>query len=103
MQAEGLKSSLEELQEKYAEVDRTNKDLLRQLEKWRSLESRESSASEELRTRKVELEVRVKELETEAEEIKNVAKERETKWQGKLQRYKDSLKEHAVSNFVKGC
>lgn len=99
LEVEGLTASLTEAQEKYSEVERTNNDLLRQLEKWRSLDSRETAENEDLRKKKVELEVRVAELEAELEEVTKVTQARDEKLQAKLQRHKISLGQHVVSRY----
>jgi chromosome segregation ATPase len=96
LQVDGLKSSLTESQEKNSELQRTNSDLLRQLEKWRNMESRDSGELEMLRSRKIELEVQVKELQDLRAEADQVQRERD-KLAMKIVRYKDSLKEHHVS------
>lgn len=93
LQVEGLKSSLAELQEKHNEVERTNADLLRQLEKWRNLDKREGDEATTLRKEKIELEIRVKELEKEVTEISTLAKE---KTKAKIDKFKASLEEHTV-------
>ncbi|KAI0091321.1 hypothetical protein BDY19DRAFT_697479 [Irpex rosettiformis] len=94
LQIEGLRSSIAELQDKHNEVERTNVDLLRQLEKWRNLEKRENEEGDNLRKQKVELEVEVKELKDEIEQLRTVTHERDEKYQNRVQKYKDSLKEH---------
>lgn len=100
LQIEGLKSSLSELQDKHTELERTNSDLLRQLEKWRNLDKRENEESDTLRKRKVVLEIELKELKAELEQLTAVTEQREDKYQTRIQKYKDSLKEHAVHSQV---
>jgi hypothetical protein len=73
---------------------------LRQLEKWRNLDKRESEESETLRKRKIELEIELKELKSELEQLTTVTEQRENKYQTRIQKYKDSLKEHAVYSQV---
>lgn len=97
LQMEGLKTSLTEAQGKCKELERTNSDLSRQLEKRQNLESRDSTEVDDLRQKKVDLDIRVAALESELEELTKAAKEREDKTQSKLQKYKASLAEHAVS------
>ena len=100
LQVDGLKSSIAELQDKHRELERTNADLLRQLEKWRNLEKRENEEGDSLRKRKIELEVEVKELKDEVEQLRAVTHERDEKYQNRIQKYKDSLKEHGVRELV---
>lgn len=92
---EGLQSSLADLQEKFNDIQRTNSDLLRQLEKWRKIESREDGELETLRKRKIDLEVKVKEYEGRAADAALAERERD-KLQVKIQKYKVSLEEHQV-------
>lgn len=95
LQVQGLKYSLTELQEKYDEVQRKNADLLRQLEKWRNIESREDNELETLRKHKIELEVQVKEYEERVAEASLTERERD-KLAVKIEKYKVSLAEHQV-------
>ena len=95
-QIESLKSSLLELQSKYNEVESTNKDLVRQLEKLKSSEKRDNEESDNLRKQKIELEVEVKELRDEVEQLTSVTRQRDEKYQNRIREYKDSLKEHVV-------
>lgn len=83
------------MQEKYDEVQRKNADLLRQLEKWRNIESREDNELETLRKHKIELEVQVKEYEERVAEASLTERERD-KLAVKIEKYKVSLAEHQV-------
>ena len=96
VQIESLQSSLSELQNKYNEVERTNGDLVRQLEKLKSSEKRDNEESDNLRKQKIELEVEVKELRDEVEQLTSVTRQRDEKYQNRIREYKDSLKEHVV-------
>jgi len=72
-------------------------DLRRQLEKWRTLESREGAEMDTLRRSRIELEVRVKELEARAEEAETKAQKLESaaeKAKAKKEKYKDALDEY---------
>lgn len=90
LQLEGTKASYKELQQKYAELERTNTDLIGQLEKWRTLENRDNAELEGLRKLKIELEVEVRKLRQDADH-------REEKFKAKVLKYKNSLMEHVVS------
>ena len=89
LQLEGTKTSLAELQQKHAEQEGAKEELVRQLEKWRTLEAREGEELGDLRKRKIELEVEVQELHSAAEE-------RELKFKTKLLRFKQSIADHQV-------
>lgn len=89
LQLEGAKTSLAELQQKYKEQEIAKEDLMRQLEKWRTLEHRDGEELGDLRKHKIELEVEVQEL-------RSAADQRELKFKTKVQKYKDSLEEHVV-------
>ncbi|KIP11227.1 hypothetical protein PHLGIDRAFT_160351 [Phlebiopsis gigantea 11061_1 CR5-6] len=93
LEVSGLQSSLAKLQEQHKEVERTNADLLRQLEKWRNMESRDTAELESLRKRKIELEVQVKQQEERVAASVHIEKERD-KLHVKIQKYKVSLEEH---------
>ena len=96
LEVKGLKSSLAELQKQHNEVENTNADLLRQLEKWRNMEERDTTELESLRKRKIELEVQAKQYEDRVAESDHIEKERD-KLHVKIQKYKVSLEEHQVS------
>ena len=86
---DGVQASHTELRKKYAELERSNEDLRRQLEKEHTTESRDGEELETLRKRKVELEVEIAQLQETAES-------REEKFKTKLQRFKASIQEHSV-------
>ncbi|KAH9838507.1 uncharacterized protein C8Q71DRAFT_533552 [Rhodofomes roseus] len=97
---EGLKSSYAELETKHGEAERTNADLRRQLEKWRTLESREGAEMDTLRRSRIELEVRVKELESRVEELEGEVTERNEfneKAKAKVARYKTHIEQYKTS------
>ncbi|KAI0694610.1 hypothetical protein BC835DRAFT_999225 [Cytidiella melzeri] len=96
LQVEGLESSLAELQEKYAEEERNNSDLLRQLEKYRNLEKQEYEESNNLRKQNIELDTEVQNLKEQVEQYTTLIEERENKYHKRMQEYKESLKEHGV-------
>lgn len=98
LEVSGLQSSLAKLQEQHKEVERTNADLLRQLEKWRNMESRDTAELESLRKRKIELEVQVKQQEERVAASGHIEKERD-KLHVKIQKYKVSLEEHQVDSL----
>ncbi|GJE88583.1 hypothetical protein PsYK624_046660 [Phanerochaete sordida] len=95
LQVEGLKSSLAELQEKYSEMQAKNKDLLRQLEKWRNMENREGEELETIRKRKIELDIQVKDYEQRLAEAEEAQTQLKAKYQTRIQQYKASLDDHA--------
>ena len=92
LQLDGTKASLTELQQKYSELERSNADLVRQLEKWRSIENREGAELDTLRKEKIELEVEV-------DQLQQAAEAREARFNAKVQKYKTSLNEHVVSRI----
>ncbi|EPT05541.1 hypothetical protein FOMPIDRAFT_1057277 [Fomitopsis schrenkii] len=97
---EGLKSSYAELEKKHAESELTIADLRRQLEKWRTLESREGSEMDTLRRSRIELEVRVKELEGRVEELEEEAAGKDEyveKQKAKVTKYKTTFEEYKTS------
>lgn len=97
---EGLKSSYAELEKKLAKSELTIADLRRQLEKWRTLESREGAEMDTLRRGRIELEVRVKELEGRVEELEDeaaVKDEYAEKQKAKVTQYKTTLEDYKTS------
>ncbi|KAI0734107.1 hypothetical protein C8Q72DRAFT_807452 [Fomitopsis betulina] len=97
---EGLKSSYAELEKKHAKSELTIADLRRQLEKWRTLESREGAEMDTLRRGRIELEVRVKELEGRVEELEDeaaVKDEYAEKQKAKVTQYKTTLEDYKTS------
>ena len=93
LELEGVQASFNELRTKHAELERERADLVRQLEKWRTMDNRDGEELETLRKRTVELEVEI-------EKLHEVAEKREQKFETKLQKYKDSLNEHMVSGYI---
>ena len=92
LELDGVQASFAELRTKYDELERERADLVRQLEKWRTMENRDGEELGTLRKRTVELEVEVASLH-EAEE------QREKKFTAKLRKYKDSLAEHVLNDI----
>lgn len=90
LELEGVQASFDELRTKHTELERERADLVRQLEKWRTMDSRDGAEMETLRKRTVELEVEI-------EKLQETAERREQKFETKLQKYKDSLNEHKAS------
>lgn len=80
------------MQEKHAELERTNGDLRKQLQQ----DSRDSSEAETLRRQKIELDMRVKEMETLMQTDQERWGQQEEKLKSKLEKYKASLDEHIV-------
>ena len=96
LELDGVQASHAELCKKYTELERSNEDLVRQLEKGRGMENRDEEELESLRKRKVELEVEVAQLQ-------ETADSREQKFKTKLQKFKESIHEHVVRNHRVVC
>ncbi|KAK7690919.1 hypothetical protein QCA50_006022 [Cerrena zonata] len=90
---DSLKSTHTELETKFSEVQQTNADLRRQLDKWRDLEHREGDELSELRKVRIELKVQVSDLESKLEEASRKAKERKEKVKSVFQEQEDALEE----------
>ncbi|KAJ3477815.1 hypothetical protein NLI96_g10206 [Meripilus lineatus] len=94
LRLETLQTSHTELEEKHAEVQRTNVELRRQLEKWSNLEARDDTERETLRKRKVELEVEVQTLQTRLDDAEKSAQQKEDKLKARIGRYREQMGEH---------
>lgn len=101
LRLETLQTSHTELEEKHAEVQRTNVELRRQLEKWSNLEARDDTERETLRKRKVELEVEVQTLQTRLDDAEKSAQQKEDKLKARIGRYREQMGEHEVRYISK--
>ncbi|THH33214.1 hypothetical protein EUX98_g957 [Antrodiella citrinella] len=80
-----------ELKTKYDELLKSSSDSTRQLEKWRTLESRDITELETLRQQKIKLEITVKDLQNQLDDAKKNGAE---KAKAKVVKWKESLEEH---------
>jgi chromosome segregation ATPase len=95
LQFDGAKTESKELDATNKELVRTNADLKRQVDKWQSLDTKESEEMEKLRKQRIELEVQVKELETRLASAAQAAEMAANK----NEKYKSRLEEYMVSVF----
>ena len=94
---ETLKTTHGELKHKHDELQQSHAESMRQLEKWRNLDSRDTSELENLRQQKINLEITVKALEGQLEEAKkNGAKYSDAK----VEKWKKSVEEYQVCQVL---
>lgn len=96
LRTEGIKNEKDELENANAELKRSNADFKRQVDRWQSLENKESMETEKLRKERITLEVRLQELEARLSE-------REQQLEGdiklkelKIERFRSRLHDYVV-------
>ena len=100
LQLDGAQTKLKESERLADDLQRTNADLSRQLERWQTLEGKEEEAANVERKQRVALERELRALKDKMAEEAETAREETERLQSKNQKLKASLEEWKVRTFA---
>ena len=99
LQLDGAQTKLKESERLADDLQRTNADLSRQLERWQTLEGKEEEAANVERKQRVALEREVRALKEKIEEEAETAREESERLQNKYQKLKSTVEEWKVGDI----
>jgi len=100
LQRDSAIAARDDLKRTNEELKHTNIDLLRQLEKWQTLENKGGAEVESQRKKRIELEIQVKDLQLQREKAQEEHEMALEKAKRKVEKFKNGIKEWKVEKSL---